>query len=94
MNWLKILQIIETLAAVLAQLLAKPGVAAPAAASDALNVASADTSEYAASVTATLATLTTLAGTHLGPGVAPVGPPATQAKVEAHEPYLKPLTGL
>jgi hypothetical protein len=82
MNWLKILQIIETLAAVLAQLLApKPGVAAPAAQTD-----------EAASVTNSLTILSTLYQAHA------TEPPATQAKVTgntetAHE-YLKPLTGL
>ena len=79
MNWLKILQIIETLAAVLAQLLApKPGVAATAAQTD-----------EAASVTNSLTILSTLYQAHAADPA-----PATQAKVEAHEPYLKPLTGL
>jgi hypothetical protein len=91
MNWLNLFKIIETLAAVLAQLFAAqpvPGATAAAA-------ASADVSASIASVTATLATLSALAGTHVGSGVAPVVvPPATGAKVEAHEPYLKPLTGL
>ena len=86
MNWLNLFKIIETLAAVLAQLFAAqqaPGATAPAAASP-------DTSASIASVTATLATLSALAGMH----VAPVVPPATGAKVLASEPYLKPLTGL
>jgi hypothetical protein len=78
LNWLKI---IETLIAVLAQLMAtKSGGAAPAAQTDEIE-----------SVTNSIATLTALCQAH---SKAAMEPPAAQAKAEAHEPYLKPLTGL